>query len=115
EGGLASAVPRMAGGGLLSPASQVPFFARSADRALESTEQYHPGGFISSAVAGRTDRLPLAVGTDSHVLPADVVSGLGQGNSMAGAHVLQAALGMGPYGTPLPKTVHGRGPPSPPR
>lgn len=61
----------------------------------------HPEGFINSSVAGRTDRLPLAVATDSHVIPADVVSGLGQGNSLAGADMWQRALRIGPYGTPL--------------
>lgn len=106
---------KKAEGGPLSPNQAVPFFARQADRSLDSAEQYHPGGLINSAVAGRTDRLPLAVGTDAHVLPADVVSGVGQGNTMAGAHILQAALGIGPYGTPLPREVHGRGPPTPPR
>ena len=106
---------KKAEGGPLSPNQAVPFFARQADRSLESSEQYHPGGLINSAVAGRTDRLPLAVATDSHIVPSDVVSGLGQGNSMAGAHVLSAALGMGPYGTTLPKMVHGSGPPRPPR
>lgn len=106
---------KKAEGGPLSPNQAVPFFARQADRSLDSAEQYHPGGLINSGVAGRTDRLPLAVGTDSHVVPADVVSGLGQGNTMAGAHVLSAALGIGPYGTPLPKIAHGSGAPRPPR
>lgn len=114
SGGLADAGHYAEGGGLLSPGAQTPYFARSADRSLESGEQYHPGGFISSAVAGRTDRLPLAVGTDSHVISADVVSGLGQGNSLNGAHVLDAALKLGPYGTSLPHMTHGSGPPRPP-
>lgn len=112
-GGLAQA-SFADGGGLLSPSTQTPFFARSAARQLEANEQYHPGGFVNSAVAGRTDRLPLAVGTDSHILPADVVSGVGQGNSLAGAHILSAALGIGPYGTALPRGAHGSGPPRAP-
>lgn len=56
-------------------------------------------GFLNSSVAGRTDRLPVAVAADSYVLPADVVSGLGQGNSLAGANILNQALRTGPYGT----------------
>lgn len=44
-----------------------------------------PGGFLNSDVAGRTDLLPMRVPEGSHILPADVVSGLGQGNSVAGA------------------------------
>ena len=53
---------------------------------------FHGGGFINSSVAGRTDRLPLALSAESHVVPADVVSAAGQGNSLAGAKILQAAL-----------------------
>lgn len=49
-------------------------------------------GFIQSDVAGRTDRLPTAVPRNSHVIPADVVSGLGQGNSSAGARIIDKIL-----------------------
>lgn len=45
-------------------------------------------GLLASPVAGRTDRLPIAVPRDSYVVPADVVSGLGQGNTDAGAQIL---------------------------
>ena len=72
------------------------------------------GGFLNSSIAGRTDRLPLAVAADSHVLPADVVSGLGQGNSLSGQRVMQEALRIGPYGDQHPQVVHGRGPPRAP-
>lgn len=61
-------------------------------------EFYHPGGFIHSPVSGRTDHLPLAVPADSHVIPADVVSGLGQGNSLSGAHLLDDMFHSGPWG-----------------
>lgn len=72
------------------------------------------GGFLNSSVAGRTDRLPLAVAADSHVQPADVISGLGQGNSLAGDRVMNEALKIGPYGTPHPQVTHGHGPPRAP-
>lgn len=72
------------------------------------------GGFLNSAVAGRTDRLPLAVAADSHVMPADVISGLGQDNSLSGANVMKAALRVGPYGDPHPQVTHGHGPPRAP-
>jgi hypothetical protein len=72
------------------------------------------GGFLNSSIAGRTDRLPLAVAADSHVLPADVVSGLGQGNSLAGDRVMNEAMKIGPYGDPHPQVTHGRGPPRAP-
>jgi len=41
-------------------------------------------GPIHSAVAGRTDHLPIHVPHGSYVLPADIVSGMGEGNTLAG-------------------------------
>ena len=41
-------------------------------------------GPIHSSVAGRTDHIPLDVPSGSYVIPADIVSGLGEGNTMAG-------------------------------
>jgi hypothetical protein len=35
-------------------------------------------------VAGRTDHLPMHVASGSYVIPADIISALGEGNSMAG-------------------------------
>lgn len=60
-------------------------------------------GFLNSAVAGRTDHINAMPGSGSYVLPADVVSGLGEGNSLAGAKFMQMALSTGPHGMPLPK------------
>jgi hypothetical protein len=60
------------------------------------------GGFLHSSIAGRTDRIPATVPPNSFILPADVVSGAGQGNSLAGANILSEALKLGPYGTKLP-------------
>lgn len=45
-------------------------------------------GFIPSAVPGRTDRHPINVPAGSYVLPAEHVSSLGQGNSIAGGKIL---------------------------
>lgn len=45
-------------------------------------------GLLRSPVAGRTDRLPIEVWEDSYVVPADVVSGWGQGNTEGGAQIL---------------------------
>ena len=56
----------------------------------------------------------MSVAADSHIIPADVVSGMGQGNSIAGAHILAAALRMGPYNTNLPSGARGSGPPRAP-
>lgn len=59
-------------------------------------------GFLNSAVAGRTDQLHVATPPNSYVIPADVVSGLGEGNSLAGARLLQDMFQTGPYGVKMP-------------
>ena len=64
-----------------------------------------------SDVAGRSDRLPYAVAADSFVMPADTISGIGGGNTMAGAKIMDAITTTGPYGSNLPKIGHGSGPP----
>jgi hypothetical protein len=57
-------------------------------------------GPIHSDVAGRTDHLAMRVPEGAYVIPADVVSALGQGNTLSGQKVLQ---GVFPEGT-KPKT-----------
>jgi hypothetical protein len=89
----------LAGGGL---GTSAPFYEREEARNLER-DSYHPGGLFASDVAGRTDRLPHSVAADSFVMPADVVSGLGQGNTLAGAKIMDGILHSGPYGTSLPR------------
>ena len=44
-------------------------------------------GPLHSTVAGRTDHLPSNVPNQSYVLPADIVSGFGEGNTSAGFKV----------------------------
>jgi hypothetical protein len=51
-------------------------------------------GFIHSDVPGRTDRLPMAVPAGAHVIPADTLSGLGEGNSLAGKSIMENLLSM---------------------
>lgn len=75
-------------------------------------ELYHPGGFLNSPVGGRTDHLPLAVPAESHVIPADVVSGIGQGNSLNGAAQLDQMFHSGPWGV---KAMASRAPSAMPR
>lgn len=93
-GGL---VPHMADGGLPRVDPPPPFAFRQA-----AGEVFHPQGLINSGTAGRTDRIPVSVASDSYVIPADVVSGLGQGNTLAGAKVLDHILKSGPWGTTPP-------------
>jgi len=45
-------------------------------------------GPIHASVPGRTDRLPIHVPSGSYVIPADVVSGIGEGNTSAGMRIL---------------------------
>lgn len=55
-------------------------------------------GPIHSPVAGRTDHLPMHVESGSYVLPADIVSAGGEGNTIAGFKVLRRMFGGEPYG-----------------
>jgi hypothetical protein len=50
-------------------------------------------GLIHSDTPGRADHVPARVRRGAYVVPADVVSGIGQGNTMAGANALKQALG----------------------
>lgn len=89
---------RKAAGGEIS----TPFFARSAARQIERA------GMIKSPVAGRTDRVPMAAAKGSFVLPADVVSAVGQGNSISGANAFNKLFKIGPYGAESPHVRMGR-------
>lgn len=54
---------------------------------------YHHAGLFPSAVPGRTDKLPVTVAAGSYIIPADVISALGEGNTLAGSKALEAAIG----------------------
>lgn len=89
--------------------------ARHKAPGIEIPKTTHVGP-IHSAVAGRTDHLPMEVSSGSYVLPADVVSSHGEGNTVAGFKVLKRVFGGvpynsgsspygvsgGPYGSPAP-------------
>jgi hypothetical protein len=74
----------------------------------------HPGGLVDSTGPGRTDIHNTDVPAGSYVLPADVISGLGEGNTMAGANVIDKMLNSGPFGIQMPRKHGGMGPPHPP-
>ena len=61
-------------------------------------------GLLHSQVAGRTDHIAANTPVGSYVVPADVVSGLGEGNTLAGARVLTEAMGVGPHGIPMQRS-----------
>ena len=88
-------------------------FSRQDIRQEEAPVQ----GFLGGDTLGRADGKNASVTSGAYVLPADVIAGLGEGNSLAGANLTQKWLSTGPYGTPLPPQRRGSGPPggSPPR
>lgn len=104
-GPTAPAMPGRAAGGPAGPA----WFAKNEARSMLHT------GPIHSAVPGRTDRINMRVPNGSYIVPADGISHLGQNNSAAGlAKASRMFSSSGPFGTSLPKAVHGRGAPSAP-
>lgn len=76
-----------------------PWYVRQEARSLTS-----PHGMINSAIPGRTDKLPMNVAAGSYILPADIPSAIGQGNSMAGGQILSKMFTSGPYGLPTMKS-----------
>jgi hypothetical protein len=66
----------------------------------------HPSGLVHGIGAGRTDTVPMNLPSGSHVIPADIISGLGQGNTLSGAHTMGMAMKGGPYGISLPSAPH---------
>jgi hypothetical protein len=81
--------------------------------AAQPIKKLHTGP-LNSTVAGRTDHLPSNVPNGAYVLPADIMSGFGEGNTMAGFKVAKRMFadanrrygglpysgGNGPYGQP---------------
>lgn len=67
-------------------------------------------GPIHSAVAGRTDHLPMHVPSGSYVIPADIVSALGEGNTVAGFKRIKRMFGGTPYGQGAAPYSQGSGP-----
>jgi hypothetical protein len=82
----------MASGGPVDRASRI---------AREKAAPCHHG-IINMAVGGRTDHIPMNVLEGSYVLPADIVSGLGEGNTLAGTKIIDSMFHTGPYGTKVP-------------
>jgi hypothetical protein len=64
-------------------------------------EKVHVGP-IHSPVAGRTDHLPIHVPSGSYVIPADIISAMGEGNTMAGFKVANTIFSRVPNMQGLP-------------
>lgn len=54
---------------------------------IGKASKFHVGA-IKAMVAGRTDHLPMHVPTGSYVVPADIVSSIGEGNTENGFEIL---------------------------
>ena len=59
-------------------------------------------------MAGRTDKLNIKTPSGAYVIPADVVSGAGQGNTLNGATALKNMFSTGPLGMKTLKGGSGR-------
>lgn len=95
------------GGGGISASQGSPWWTRAEARGADS-------GFLHGSTPGRADSVNTTAPGGAYVLPADVVSGLGEGNSLAGARVADAMFSTGPHGIPLPRGGKGMGIPRPP-
>ena len=92
--------------GGMSQGMEDPWFEK---REASNIAAYHPGGLYNTAGAGRTDNITNLVPAGAYVMPADVVSGLGEGNTLAGAAVLDKMFHSMPHGVEAPHITHGRG------
>lgn len=63
----------------------------------KARKRFANGGALTGDTPGRSDDVPIAVPEGAYVLPADIVSALGEGNSMAGHKLLENRF-------PAPKT-----------
>ena len=96
----AQSPPGYAGGGSPSMSMMSPWWARQE---AEGDTRGAATGFLSGDTPGRADSIKTQAPSGAYVLPADVVAGLGEGNSLAGARVVQEMLSTGPHGTPMPR------------
>jgi hypothetical protein len=79
---------KKAGGGPMSP------FDNELQTATSTKVHVGP---IHSPVAGRTDHLPMHVPSGSYVIPADIISAMGEGNTMAGFKVANTIFSPIPF------------------
>jgi hypothetical protein len=77
---------------------------------MKSPRVKHFSGPIHSSVAGRTDHLPMHVPSGSYVLPADIVSAAGEGNTIAGFKHAKRVFGGTPRGGGAQPYNHTGGP-----
>ena len=97
-------------GALNTKAAEAPGGARGSHlSAINVPAVRKPGAhLVDSLVPGRVDRIPMRARTGSFVIPADVVSGLGQGNTKAGAKMWGDTLSHATGGGSAMKMGHPR-------
>lgn len=110
--GEATTVQSYAPGGGMSMSQARPGWAQ-AEQSQETTGA-GAAGYLHGDTPGRADQILTTAPAGSHVIPADVIAGLGEGNSLAGAHVMDQILRTGPGGISMPRGAAGRGPPRAP-
>lgn len=65
-------------------------------------DTYHHSGLLNSAGPGRTDTINTHVPAGAYVIPADIISGLGQGNTMSGSAIIDRMFPPIPNDKPAP-------------
>lgn len=98
--------PRFDSGGAPNSSEMDPWYTRS-----EARNMVHPEGLISSQGAGRTDIHNINVPAGSYIVPADVASGLAEGNTLAGAGVMDRIMHSNPWGIQGGRAHGSMGPP----
>ena len=105
SGPFGNKIPAVHGGKGPPPAPRAPTPLQNQAKGGTSKETDHDEtndpivhGFIKSTVPGRTDKHNIRVYAGSYVIPADIVAGLGQGNSLAGSHAIHLTYDNGPWG-----------------
>lgn len=106
---------KFASGGSFSQADAVPNWIRQTNYELNQAIDAGASSPIKAATPGRTDSIPATVPTGSYIIPADVVSGLGEGNTLAGAAVIDRMLSSMPHGIQERRMPRGDTIPPPPR
>lgn len=99
--GIASGNAHANGGGIAKADGGYLTEASPIEQAQEHQER---SGLLHSAVAGRTDHLNVTAGAGAYVIPADVVSGIGEGNTLSGAKLLHEMFSGAPYGVQMGQT-----------
>ena len=82
-----------------SPGSATPWFERREAAGEDSGVR----GFLAGTGGGRSDYRNASLPSGSYILPADIISGMGEGNSLAGAAIADKMFHTEPYGITPPK------------